>query len=174
MARRFKRQESWRLKRVKESWRRPRGGTSRIRLEISGWPRKPNIGFQKDSRTRGLHPSGLEERLVRQERDLDGIDPARHIVRLAHQIGEKKRLVLLEKTRQLKVRVANPGTHARELTPAKPGTIEEEEGSTQTPVEQETESIEESSIDTDAKQPGSDEEAAEKAERTTLREESEE
>ena len=118
MARRFKRQESWRLKRVKESWRRPRGGTSRIRLEISGWPRKPNIGFQKDSRIRGLHPSGLIERLVRQERDLEGVDPKKHIVRLAHQLGEKKRLVILEKARQLKVHVANPGTQAVEATPA--------------------------------------------------------
>ena len=109
MARRFKRQESWRLKRVKPAWRRPRGGTSRIRLEISGWPRKPSVGFRTKGSIRGLHPSGLEERLVKQERDFDGVDPKRHIIRLAHQLGEKKRLVFLEKARQLNVKIANPG-----------------------------------------------------------------
>jgi large subunit ribosomal protein L32e len=110
MARRFKRQESWRLKRVKPAWRRPRGGTSRIRLEASGWPRKPNAGFRTSGSIRGLHPSGLIERLVKQERDFEGIDPKKHIVRLGHQIGEKKRLVFLERARQLKVKIANPGT----------------------------------------------------------------
>jgi large subunit ribosomal protein L32e len=110
LARRFKRQESWRLKRVKPAWRRPRGGTSRIRLEASGWPRKPNVGFRKSGSIRGLHPSGLMERLVKQERDFEGIDPKKHIIRLGHQIGEKKRLVFLERARQLKVKIANPGT----------------------------------------------------------------
>jgi len=110
LARRFKRQESWRLKRVKPAWRRPRGGTSRIRLEVSGWPRKPNVGFRTEGSIRGLHPSGLEERLVKQEKDFDGIDSKKHIVRFSHQLGEKKRLVFLEKARQLKVKIANPGT----------------------------------------------------------------
>jgi large subunit ribosomal protein L32e len=110
LARRFKRQESWRLKRVKPAWRRPRGGTSRIRLEASGWPRKPNVGFRTSGSIRGLHPSGLTERLVKQERDFEGIDPKKHIIRLSHQIGEKKRLVFLERARQLKVKIANPGT----------------------------------------------------------------
>ncbi len=110
MARRFKRQESWRLKRVKPAWRRPRGGTSRIRLEASGWPRKPNVGFKTSGSIRGLHPSGLVERLVKQDRDFEGIDPKKHIIRLGHQIGEKKRLVFLERARQLKVKIANPGT----------------------------------------------------------------
>ena len=106
----FKRQESWRLKRVKPAWRRARGGTSRIRLEASGWPRTPNIGFKGHGSTRGLHPSGLEERRVSQERDLQGLDAKKHIVRLSHQLGEKKRLALVDKIRRLNVKVANPGT----------------------------------------------------------------
>jgi Ribosomal protein L32 len=79
-------------------------------LEASGWPRKPNVGFRTSASIRGLHPSGLIERLVKQERDFEGIDPKKHIVRLGHQIGEKKRLVFLEMARQLKVKIANPGT----------------------------------------------------------------
>ena len=137
MARRFKRQESWRLKRVKPAWRRPRGGTSRIRLEISGWPRKPSVGFRTKGSIRGLHPSGLEERLVKQERDFDGVDPKRHIIRLAHQLGEKKRLVFLEKARQLNVKIANPGTTESAARPTEE-TIPQRESK----VESETSGIE--------------------------------
>ena len=94
-----------------------------MRLEASGWPRKPSVGFKRDGSVRGLHPSGLVERLVKQERDFDGIDPKKHIVRLGHQLGEKKRLVFLEKARQLKVKIANPGTTeaaARQVEEAPP------------------------------------------------------
>lgn len=142
MARRFKRQESWRLKRVKPAWRRPRGGTSRIRLEASGWPRKPNVGFRTSGSIRGLHPSGLVERLVKQERDFEGIDPKKHIVRLGHQIGEKKRLVFLERARQLKVKIANPGT-------IEPGTrqVEEAPAEGESKLESETSGAEQTEIE---------------------------
>jgi large subunit ribosomal protein L32e len=36
----FRRQESWRYKRVGESWRRPKGLDSKMRKEVKGWPRK--------------------------------------------------------------------------------------------------------------------------------------
>ena len=68
------------------------------------------MGFRTEGSIRGLHPSGLEERLVKQEKDFDGIDSKKHIVRFSHQLGEKKRLLFLEKARQLKVKIANPGT----------------------------------------------------------------
>ncbi len=106
---RFKRQESWRLKRVKENWRRPRGVTSRMRKEKSGWPRKVKVGYGTKVSMRGLHPKGLVERLVRHESDLEGLDPKIHIVRLSGQLGEKKRLILLGRTKTLNVHVANPG-----------------------------------------------------------------
>ncbi len=106
---RFKRQESWRLKRVKESWRRPRGVTSRMRKEKNGWPPKVKVGYGTAASTRGLHPRGLIERLVRNESDLEGLKPKTHIARLSRQLGEKRRLILLERIRSLNIHVANPG-----------------------------------------------------------------
>ncbi len=118
---RFKRQESWRLIRVKENWRRPRGVTSRMRKEKNGWPPKVKVGYGTKASGRGLHPRGLTERLVRNESDLEGLDPKMHIVRLSRRLGEKRRLVLLERARTLNVHVANPGKQearpAEEETP---------------------------------------------------------
>jgi len=66
----FIRQESWRYKRVDESWRRPRGLDSKMRLKRKGWPASPNIGYRSPKELRGLHPSGYREILVRNLSDL--------------------------------------------------------------------------------------------------------
>jgi large subunit ribosomal protein L32e len=106
---RFKRQESWRLKRVKENWRRPRGVTSRMRKEKNGWPALVKAGHGSDGLKRGRHPRGLVERLVQNESDLEGLNPKLHIVRLSGRLGERRRLVLVERVRSLNVHIANPG-----------------------------------------------------------------
>ncbi len=116
-----------------ESWRRPRGVTSKTRKEESGWPAKVKVGYGTRSSTRGLHPKGLVDRLVWREADLEKLDPKIHIVRLAHRVGEKKRIIILEKAKQLNFHVANPGREeARPATveePATKGTTESQETS---------------------------------------------
>lgn len=106
---RFRRQESWRLDRVPESWRRPRGVTSRVRKEKGGWPPRVKVGRASNALYRGLHPRGLEEKHVERLSDLSGLDSKSHIVRLSRKLGERKRLMLLDKARELNLRVANPG-----------------------------------------------------------------
>ena len=106
---RFKRQESWRLKRVKENWRRPRGVTSRMRKEKSGWPQLVKVGHGSPSNLRGRHPRGLVERLVHNESDLEGLNSKQHIVRLSASLGERRRLILLARIKSLNIHIANPG-----------------------------------------------------------------
>ncbi len=105
----FKRQESWRYKRVKENWRRPRGVTSKMRKEESGWPHKVKVGYGTKSSTKGLHPRGLVDRLVWRLVDLEKLDPKVDIVRIAHRVGEKKKLDILDRAKQLNFHIANPG-----------------------------------------------------------------
>ena len=116
----FKRQESWRYKRIHSNWRRPRGVTSKMRKEESGWPAKVKVGYRTKVSTRDLHPRGLVERRVWREKDLEGLDPKLHIIRLAHRVGERKRLTILDRAKQLNFHVANPGKEA-----ARPTTVEE-------------------------------------------------
>jgi large subunit ribosomal protein L32e len=111
----FKRQESWRYKRVAENWRRPRGVTSKMRKEESGWPRKVKVGYGTSNARRGLHPRGLVDRLVYREADLEKLDPKLHIVRIAGSVGGKKRVGILDRANQLNFHIVNPGR--RETTP---------------------------------------------------------
>ena len=105
----FKRQESWRYKRVAENWRRPRGVTSKMRKEESGFPAKVKAGYGSAAATRGLHPRGLVDRRVWRASELDELDPKIHIIRIAAQVGEKKRLGIVEKAKDLNFHIANPG-----------------------------------------------------------------
>ncbi|MDH5440311.1 MAG: eL32 family ribosomal protein, partial [Candidatus Bathyarchaeota archaeon] len=71
----FERQESWRYKRIKENWRRPRGIDSKMRKKVKGWPPSPNKGYRSPREIRNLHPSGLREVRVMNVRDLDKVEP---------------------------------------------------------------------------------------------------
>jgi len=107
---RFVRCESWRLVRVKENWRRPRGISSKMRLEVKGWPPRVKSGYGKPKAVRHLHPSGFKEVLVYRPEDLDKVDPETQAIRIAHTVGRKKRLAIMERARELQIRVLNPST----------------------------------------------------------------
>lgn len=105
----FVRQESWRYVRVKEGWRRPRGVSSKMRRRMSGWPRVVSVGYGAPRAVRGLHSSGFREVLVYNEKGLDGLSPERDAIRIAHTVGMRKRRVILDKAKQLGLKVLNPG-----------------------------------------------------------------
>ncbi|MBL7118595.1 50S ribosomal protein L32e [Candidatus Bathyarchaeota archaeon] len=104
----FRRQDSYKYVRVKDSWRRPRGKSSRMRLGIKGWPVSVRVGFRSKKSLRGLHPSGLEEVLIYRPKDLDSIDPSRQAARIGHTVGAKKRTTIIEKAKEHNIRILNP------------------------------------------------------------------
>ncbi len=105
---RFVREESWRYKRVKESWRSPRGKTSRVRRSKRGWPAVVKIGYASPTSRRHIHPSGLKEVMVWRLEDLEKVDPKTQVARIAHTVGENKRVRILEQAKKVSIRVLNP------------------------------------------------------------------
>lgn len=136
----FKRQESWRYKRVAENWRRPRGVTSKMRKEESGFPAKVKVGYGTSHSLRGLHPRGLVERLIFRESDLEMLDPKVFILRVSARVGERKRIAIIAKAKDGNFHIANPGKEeSRPITQAsiagENATTSEKEPSTAGPVE---------------------------------------
>jgi large subunit ribosomal protein L32e len=80
-----------------------------MRLQVKGWPPLVKIGFRGPRASRGLHPSGLMERLVRSLRELEAVEPTREAARFAHSLGRRMRATLLARARLRGVRVLNPG-----------------------------------------------------------------
>jgi large subunit ribosomal protein L32e len=139
----FNRQESWRYKRVKPAWRRARGVTSKIRKEEAGWPAKVKVGYGTAAATRGLHPRGLQERLIHRLSELEGLDPKIHIIRISARVGERKRLTLLDELRQRKFHIANPGKEEEKPVSAEEPTADESPISEQTRTASKTSETEE-------------------------------
>ena len=104
----FRRQESWRYKRVSEVWRKPDGVDSRMRKKVKGWPKSAEIGYRGPKVARGLHPSGYEEVLIRTVDDLGKVDPKTQAIRIAHTVGMKKRAEISIRAGERGVRILNP------------------------------------------------------------------
>ena len=109
----FRRQESWRYKRVPDRWRRPHGVDSKMRKKVKGWPASPTTGYCSPKKTRGLHPSGFVETRVCTVDDLMGIDPELQAIRIARRVGGRKRVEILTLAEEKGIHVLNPRT-ARE------------------------------------------------------------
>lgn len=124
---RFVRQESWRYVRVKEGWRRPRGKTSKMRLGMRGWPKTVKVGYKRSQKERGLHPSGLEEIIVKRPADLEKINAKTQIVKISHTVGERNRIAIMERAQALELTVANPRVKKPEAAPTEELVVKEPE-----------------------------------------------
>ena len=103
----FVRQESWRYKRLKTNWRRPKGLDNKMRRKVKGWPPTVSTGYRSPKSTRNLHPSGYKEFLVYNVDDLKKVNPETHAVRIAHTVGKRKRTEILVESRKMKIMLLN-------------------------------------------------------------------
>ena len=104
----FRAEESWRYKRVKENWRKARGIDSKMRRKVKGWPQSPTVGYRGPKNARYLHPSGFVEVLVHNIDDLEEIDPQTQAIRIAHAVGAKKRIDISTRAEEKGVHILNP------------------------------------------------------------------
>jgi len=103
----FRRQEWFRYRRLGEKWRKPTGGQSKLRRHFGYRWNIPSIGYRGPREVRGLHPSGFQEVLVHTVRQLEGLDPARQAVRVAHGVGTRKRELIEKACDEKDLRVLN-------------------------------------------------------------------
>ncbi|MEM0215261.1 MAG: 50S ribosomal protein L32e [Archaeoglobaceae archaeon] len=99
------------LKLRRKSWRKPRGLDNAMRLEYGGkWSgrKRVKVGFKSPTAVRGLHPSGYEDVLVYNPKDLEKLDPKRQAVRIASCVGLRKRLEIEKKANEMGLKILNP------------------------------------------------------------------
>ncbi len=107
MGKKIRRQDSQRYKKVKDTWRRPRGVQSNQRKEEKGSPAKPKIGKKKPEEIRGLHPSGYEEKLVHNTSDLENIKKDKEAIRISSKVGRRKRQKIEKEAEEKGIKILN-------------------------------------------------------------------
>ena len=103
----FKRQNWFRYKRLGEKWRRPRRIHSKMRRHFKYRIPVAQVGFRGPASVRGLHPSGFEEVLVHNTKEVENVNPETQAVRISSTVGDKKRELIVKKADELKIRVFN-------------------------------------------------------------------
>ena len=106
----FKRQNWFRYKRLGDKWRRPRGIHSKMRRHFKYRIPVVRSGFRGPASVRGLHPSGFEEVLVNNPKEVDNVDAKTQAIRIASTVGDKKREMIVTKADELGIRVFNRRT----------------------------------------------------------------
>jgi large subunit ribosomal protein L32e len=146
----FVRHESWRYVRLKENWRRPKGIDNKMRRKVKGWPQTVSVGYRGPKTARNLHPSGYEEVLVYNIKDLERVDNESQAVRIAHTVGKKTRLQILAAAKEKGIFILNPGEmgegnieKVKEETKEEPAEIREAEADkTETSEKQQSRNVE--------------------------------
>jgi large subunit ribosomal protein L32e len=93
----FKRDGYGKKKQLSDSWRKPRGQHNKQREQKKAKGALPKPGFGSPIAVRGMHPSGFFEVLITSVKELEGIDPKTHAIRIGATVGERTRVGLQEK-----------------------------------------------------------------------------
>lgn len=105
----FLRQNWFRFLSLGMKWRAPIGKRNKLRKHIKGKGFLPKAGYGSPASVKGFHPSGLIETRVFNADGLQKINPATGCARIASGVGKKKRLEIIRKAAETKIRVLNPG-----------------------------------------------------------------
>lgn len=111
----FRRVESWRYKRVKDSWRKARGIDSQTRMKTKTGVKSPSVGYRGPKKVRGLHPSGYEEVRVHNVNELIGLNNKKHAIKISTKLGIKKRINVIDYAQSRGFKVLNLGISQSEL-----------------------------------------------------------
>ncbi|KAL3313757.1 60S ribosomal protein L32 [Cichlidogyrus casuarinus] len=113
----FRRHQAHQWNRLGDKWRKPRGIDNRVRRRFKGQIRMPKIGYGSDKRTRHLHPDGFKHVIVHNVRELEVLlmQHRSHAATVAHTVSAKKRATIVERARQLNIRVTNGSAKLRSV-----------------------------------------------------------
>lgn len=101
----FVRQHAYKKKKLSKGWRAPKGMHSKMRRKLKSRRKQPSVGYSSPKAVRGFSKEGFKLVLVKTLKDLEKIKDEAIII--AKSVGLKKKLQLLEKIKQLKLKVVN-------------------------------------------------------------------
>mmetsp|Transcript_8835 Transcript_8835/g.11750 ORF Transcript_8835/g.11750 Transcript_8835/m.11750 type:complete len:136 (-) Transcript_8835:48-455(-) len=114
-SKKFVRHQSDLFKRVKPSWRKPKGIDGRVRRRFKGALPMPSIGYGSNRETRNIHPHGFKSVLVHNVADLEMLmmHNRTYAATVGKNVSSRVRRTIVERAEQLAVRVTNAAAKLR-------------------------------------------------------------
>ncbi|XP_031638836.1 60S ribosomal protein L32 [Contarinia nasturtii] len=111
----FIRHQSDRYAKLSPKWRKPKGIDNRVRRRFKGQYLMPNIGYGSNKSTRHMLPNGFKKFLVHNVRELEVLMMQNRVysAEIAHNVSSKKRKDIVERAKQLSIRLTNPNGRLR-------------------------------------------------------------
>lgn len=104
----FLQTDSHKKKKLEDRWKRPDGIHNKTRYMLKGKCPRVEAGYGSPALVRGLHPSGCEEVIVNNPKDLESLKNDRQAARIAHTVGLRKRSLIEAKAAELGLKILNP------------------------------------------------------------------
>jgi len=102
----FLRQDAHKRKKLRETWRQPRGMHSKLRRKLGGRRIHPSMGWSSPRKVRGLNREGLRDVTIYTVSALAVLNPKIHSV-VVGKVGTKNRLAILTACVEKKFAVSN-------------------------------------------------------------------
>lgn len=103
----FRKQDAHKKAKLSDSWRKPRGRQSKIRLHKRGYARHLSNGWGSPKSVKGLSPEGLNQVPVSTIAELSALDAKKDGVILNRTLGAKKKEALIVKAKELHITILN-------------------------------------------------------------------
>ena len=103
----FIRQDAHKRKKLGMKWRKPKGIHSKMRHRFKGHSRMVSKGYCGPKAARNLHKSGLAVRIVSTIKGIENIKKESEGAIIAANVGQKKKVEILKRAKELGVEVLN-------------------------------------------------------------------
>ncbi len=103
----FRQTDSHKKKKLADYWRRPDGIHNKMRYGVKGKTPLVEAGYGSPSLVRGLHPSGFEEVIVNNLKEIESLNKGQ-AARIAHTVGARKRVLIEKRASELGLKILNP------------------------------------------------------------------
>jgi len=104
----FKQTDSHKKKKLADHWRKPDGIHNKTRYSKHGKCPLVEAGYGSPAAVRGLHPSGFEEMIVNNIKEVEALKTDRQAGRIARTVGARKRSLIEKKAVELGLKILNP------------------------------------------------------------------
>jgi len=97
------------------SWRKPKGIDSQVRRRYKGAMLMPKIGYGTNKNFKHMLPSGFHKFRVNNVKELELLllHNRRYVAEIAHNVSVRNRKVIVERARQLNIKVTNANARLR-------------------------------------------------------------